>query len=354
MAKTDPIRLAIAGLGRAGMHMQCAELEGRGKLFKIVAVCDAIPARLEWAADKYGCKTYARVADMAADPDVEMVSVATRSVDHAAHATLALKAGKHVFLEKPMTVTVAEARALQRLSAKSKGDLYVRHNRRYESAFTHIREIIASGILGDVFEIKLRRNGFGRRNDWQTLQRYGGGQLLNWGPHIIDHALRFLDSPVKNMWSDLKQVAAAGNAEDHLKIVLTGKNGRVVDLEISGGAAIEEPAYLVFGSRGALQSNEADIRLRYLDPRRKLPPRKADPGTPGAMVFGSADKLKWIEKTIPVAPKKKVGMDMIWDDLHATVRKGKAFPISLDEAVAVMEVVSATKKGTRFERKARR
>lgn len=353
MAKAKPIRLAIAGLGRAGRFMQCEELKGREKFFEIVAMCDVLKARRDWAAETYKCNTYRRVEDLVADSNVEMVSIATRSVDHFAHAALALKAGKHVLVEKPMTVTHDEARKLRSLAARGRGKLYVRQNRRYEGAFCHIREIMASGILGDIFQISLRRNGYSRRDDWQTLKRFGGGQLLNWGPHIIDHALQMLDSPVKDIWSDLKQIAAAGDAEDHLKIILTGRNGCVVDLEISGGAAVGGPTYLVLGSRGALTCN-GSITLRYLDPRRKLAPRKADPASPPAMTFGSKDNLKWIEKTIPVDPKKKTSMTMIWDDLYQAVRNRKRFPIALDEAVEVMKVVSAAKKGTRFEVKGRR
>lgn len=342
MAK--PIRLGIVGLGRAGWGMHCRELEGKERRFTIVAACDLIPERCERMAERYGCATYGRVEHLVADPNVEMVDIATRSVDHCAHALLALRAGKHVFLEKPMTATYAEARRVQRAAAKAAGDLYVRHNRRFEAGFLHIREIIASGILGDVHTIKLARVGYSRRDDWQTLKEFAGGQLLNWGPHIIDHALQFLDSPVKSISSDLKRVAAVGDAEDHLKIVLTGENGRVVDVEISGGAAVGLPEYVVWGSKGGLISRGGSLELRYLNPRQKLEARTANPETPGAS-FGSPEKLKWVHKTIPVKPKRRYG---IWDELYKAVRLGKAFPITLDEAVGVMRVVSAVKKGTPF------
>ena len=349
MAKARPIRLAIAGLGRAGRFMQCEELKGREKLFEIVAMCDVLKDRREWAAETYGCNTYRRVEDLVADRNVEMVSIATRSVDHCAHASLALKAGKHVFLEKPMTVTHDEARKLRSLAARSKGTLHVRQNRRYEDAFCHIREIMASGILGDVFQISLRRNSYGRRDDWQTLKRFGGGQLLNWGPHIIDHALRLLESPVREMWSDLKKIAAVGDAEDHVRIVLKGENGRIVDLEISGWAAVSEPEYIVSGSKGALVCrNGREIELRHLDPKKKLPPRRPKAGTPKGVGFGSSEALKWVEKTIPVKPKLKIRMDGIWDHLHAAIREGRRFPITLDEALGVMEVISQAKEGTEF------
>ena len=342
MAKSNPIRLGLVGIGRAGWTMQCVELQGKEDKFRFVAACDILPERRKQMAERYGCRTYERIEDFLRDPKVEMVSIASRSVDHYKHAVLALKAGKHVFLEKPMCATYAEAARLKQLAARSRGKLYIRHNRRNEPAFLHICELIASGILGDVFEIKLARTSYSRRNDWQTLTEFAGGQMLNWGPHIVDHALRMLGSPVESLWSDCKRVAAVGDAEDHLKIVLRGRNGRVVDLEISGGAALKAPVYLIWGTRGGLLCrDETVIELRYLDPKQKLPPRRPDPGDPHHG-WGTPDPLRWIEKSIPVKPKKTWN---IWDELYGAVRKGTRFPISLDQAVEVMRVISAAKNG---------
>lgn len=349
MAKTDPIAVGILGYGRAGCGMQANELKGREDKFRIAAVCDILPARREKAAAAHpGCKTYARVEELLADHDVELVSVATRSCDHFQHAMMALKANKLVFQEKPFTMTFAEARKLRAEAAKHHDALFMRHNRRFEPMFQHVREILASRILGDVFEIKLRRNSFSRRDDWQTIGKFGGGQLLNWGPHIIDHALQFLGYEGDlEIWSDLKKVAAAGDSEDHLKIVMKNEKGLLVDLEISGGSALGEPEYLIAGTRGALKGSGKTITLRYWDPAVKPSKRKADPGTPEGG-FGSKDNLVWIEKEIEVAPKLKCSMTSVWDYLYDAVRKGKPYPITLDEAVAVMEVISTVKKGTPF------
>ena len=342
-----PVRLGIVGLGRAGWGMHCDELKGREDKFVFAAACDVIPDRRQKMAERYGCAVYERVEDLVKDPNVEVVDIASRSDDHFAHARLALKAGKHVFLEKPMSVNYKEAQRLLALAAKSKGKLYIRHNRRYEPAFQHIREIIASGILGEVFEIRLQRLGYQRRDDWQTLMSCGGGLLLNWGPHIVDHALRLLGAPVAKQWSDLKRIAAVGDAEDHFKIILTGTNGRLVELQVSGAMVTGQAEYLIWGSKGALTCAGEQISLKYLDPDKVLAPRQADPGTPGTG-FGNPDQLTWIEKTIPVSPAKKVDMNTIWDDLYATLREGVPFPILLDEALEVIKVISAAKKGTPF------
>jgi len=346
--KQQPIRVGIIGLGRAGWGMHCRELDARRETFTVVAVCDPLSDRREKAQECFGCRIYENAADLIADADVELVDVASRTTDHYEHVRMALEAGKHALVEKPMATTYAQARALQDLAARSTGQLFVRHNRRFEPAFQHIREIIAAGLLGDVFEVKLRRVRYQRRDDWQTLLAHGGGQLLNWGPHVVDHALQFLDSPVKDMWSDLKRVAAVGNAEDHVKIVLRGENGRLVDLEISGGAALTEPEYMIWGSRGALSCTGSTITLRYIDPAAPLAERQADPGTPDSG-YGTPEDLPWIEETFEAAPSNPVDISSMWDVLYAALRRGEPYPISLDEAVAVMRVISEARRGTPFE-----
>lgn len=349
MAKKRPIRIGLIGLGRAGWGMHVAELKGKEKLFQIVAVCDPITERLKAAAKKFGCKTYTEVKDLIADPNVELVDITSRSTDHVPHALMALKARKWVFLEKPMCLVYADALRLKRAA---KGRLFIRQNRRFEPAFQHIREIVASGILGHVYEIKLRRHGYNRRDDWQTLKSCGGGQLLNWGPHIIDHALRLMGAPIKEQRSELRRLVAAGDAEDHVNITFYGKNERRINLEISSGAALKEEEYTVFGTKGALTCTGESIHLRYLDPKQKLTTRRAKVGTPKLGSFGSKEKLKWIDKKIKAAPKTGCNMnDTMWLALYDTIRLKKAFPIKLDEAVEIMKIVEQVRKGTPFEMK---
>ena len=350
----DKIKVGIWGIGRAGWSMHCGEMGRYPEMFEIVAACDIEADRVKMMEDKYKCAGYTDGEAFLADRNIEMVSIATRSPDHTRHALQALAAGKYVFLEKPIALTYTDALKLKDATVKYPGKLYFRHNRRFEPAFQHISEIIASGILGDVYEIKLRRHGYQRRDDWQTIIDCGGGQLNNWGPHIIDHALRFLGSPVKDVWSDLKKVAAVGDAEDHLKIILKGENGRVVDLEISGGVALPEPVYAVHGSRGALIcKDEQDIQLKYLDPKQQLQDIEAKrPSPPLTSSFGNSEALKWRRETIMVEPAGGYTDPAdIWKHVYESIREGKPYPIKPEEAVEVVRVTEMVKKGTPFEMK---
>lgn len=342
---TQPIGVGIIGLGRAGWGMQSHELKSRSDKFRIVAGCDLEADFRKRLADACNCNVYKKIGSLLSDPAVELVSVASRTTEHVAHALMGLAAGKYVFLEKPIAVSYPEAMKLARAARRAPGRLFIRHNRRFEQAFNEIKRIVESGILGEVYNIKLRRHSYSRRDDWQTLKQCGGGQLLNWGPHIIDHALQFLDYSVEETWSDLKRIAAVGDAEDHVRIVMKGKGGCVVDIEISGGAALPEPEYTVHGSKGALVCTGNKIKMRHLDPAQKLPARKAKKGTPKEGGFGSPDALSWVEKELEAGGPPA---DVIWDHLYGAIRLGQKFPITLEQALAVMKTISAAKRGTEF------
>ncbi len=347
--RIDPIRIGIVGCGRAGWGMHKEELKAHGRKFKIVAACDTIKARRDMMAEEYDCAAYRTIEKLIADSTVELVDICTRSPEHVNHAILALKAGKLVFLEKPIALSLKEAKKLARVAASYPNSLFIRHNRRFESTFQHVHEIIDSGLLGEIYEIKLRRHSYQRRDDWQTLRKCGGGQLLNWAPHIVDHALRYLDGNVSSVWGDLRTVAAAGDAEDHVHIILKGgANGCVVDLEISGGVAMSEPVYRVFGSKGALTSDEKTIKLCYLNPKKKTSRRRAKSGTPDLGGFGSSDKLYWTKKEILVRPKTRCDCGDIWKHLYAAIREEIPFPITMEQSLQVMEIIEKTRCNTSF------
>lgn len=259
------VNVGIVGLGRAGFSMQCDEIDAVSDRFKIVAGCDDFePWRARMSKRYPSAAIYGRLEDMLKDPGIELVSIATRSVDHFRHSLQALKAGKDVLVEKPMCINYPEAVELHSVAAESGANLYVRHNRRFDPDFLHVKEIIESGVLGRIHTIKLCRAFFGPRKDWQALKEMGGGQLLNWGPHIIDHALQFLDAPeheIKDVWSCCQRLISGGDCEDHIKVILKGFDNCIVDVEISSAAALAEPEYIVWGTRGALSLALEDSKI---------------------------------------------------------------------------------------------
>lgn len=348
---SDKLRVGIIGLGRAGNKMHFGEIGKYADEYEIVAGCDWDPERREAAAKaRPGIRLFNSVEAIVNAPDIDMLTIATRSPDHVNHAIRALETGHYVVCEKPIAVTLWDALRLQEAGKRFPGKLFIRHNRRFETAFSHIRDIIASGKLGNVFEIKLRRHSYQWRPDWQTILACGGGQLLNWGPHLIDHALQFLEAPVESVWSDLKLVAALGDAEDHLKVLIRGTNGRLVDIEISGGVAIPEPVYCIHGSLGTLVCrDEKTIELKYYDGAERPTTPSSDANPPLEGGFGAASQPNWITETIPV--KSPVGdtPDKTWDYIYKAIRGIQPYPVTIEQAVEVVRVTDIIKAQSRIQ-----
>lgn len=346
---SKPIKVGVVGLGRIGMsvHREC--LKARPDKFTVVAACDLIPERCERYKEEFGCRTYTDIEEMINDPEVEVVDIATRSCDHYKHSKMALLAGKSVLVEKPFCETFEQAEELVKLGSQPAGPrIFVRHNRRFETGFIKVNEIIDSGILGQVYEIKLTRNEYQRRNDWQTIKEFGGGQLLNWGPHIVDHSIYFCGGAYTEMFSDIKRIAAVGDAEDHIKLVFKGVNGRIVDMEISGGVAVNTPEYVIYGSKGSLISEGNNLKLKYLDPSVELEEIKPDPNTPGSgAAFGNGEVLLWKEETVFIDPNDKT--DVVWDYFFDAFRNNKPYPITSAQALETVRTIQNAKRGTVFE-----
>lgn len=209
---SNAIKVGIVGLGRAGWGTIPKEMEKEKTkgLFEIAAVCDIIRKRVDTAVNAFGCKGYDCIEDLLKDPDVELVVIATRSIDHFRHAMMALKAGKNVVVEKPASINWGLVDELLAYGErKDTPRLYIRQNRRFESVFNEVLSKINSGILGTISEINIEERSYERRDDWQTLNEFGGGLILNWGPHIIDHAVILLGAPVLNQFGAMQRSAQA-------------------------------------------------------------------------------------------------------------------------------------------------
>ncbi len=176
MSEKEPIRVGIWGLGRAGFGMHTNELKKYGEEFTVVAACDIDAERFEKLHEKFPeAATYTDGEAFLNDANVELVSVAVRSPQHVDYAIRALDKGKMVFLEKPIALTTLGTAKLAEAIKAHPGKLFFRHNRRFELLFNQALDIMHSGILGDVFEIRMARHGFGFREDWQAIIDCGGG-----------------------------------------------------------------------------------------------------------------------------------------------------------------------------------
>ena len=345
--KRDALRVGLCGIGRAGFGMVRRDFQ-KLPYVRVVAGFDLLRERTRQLAEICGSRQYTGFDQLLSDEEVELVIVATRSHEHVPMGLRAMKAGKDVLVEKPMALDLAGADKLISAARKLGRKLYVRHNRRFDAPFLQAMEIVKSGKIGKLFAVQLRQGGYQRRSDWQTLKRFGGGQLLNWGPHVVDWGMQFIGGKATEVWADLKRIAAAGDAEDHVKLLIRGSSGVVVDIEISGAAAIVQPPWILMGTTGTLVIDGRNrCHLKYFN-AKELGRVKASGATPvggGGTHFSGSEEIRWREEEFPAAPAKPGNF---WAQLYRSIRKGTDFPITLEQARENMRVIALAKKGTRF------
>ncbi len=348
------VRIGILGFGTAGRTMHAVDLAKFPEQFEIVALCDHDSSRrANLPAEFAKLKLYDEIGAFLADPDIDLVTVATRNCDHTPHAVQALDAGKNVVIEKPVAISSAQALELVYASERHPGKLFLRHNRRFEAAFNQVKEIIDSGLLGNVYAVRVHRHPtFARRFDWQTTVGCFGGLLNNWGPHILDQALQLLESPVADLWSDLQHRVATGTAEDYFKVMLRGENGRVVDVEVSGNTTLPDDLYYAEGDRGSLvvPLAEKTVRLKYLDPDFKFTSLHADLGNRRTFdYYGNREVLPMVEKEIPIAPANgRNDLALMWLAVYDAIRNGKPYPIKLEEGLEVIRITEWARNASKF------
>ena len=367
------IKVGIAGMGRAGRFMHIPELLQLKDKFAIAAVCDIVPERVEDLPEGVGeVRRYTDFKRLAADPEIDLVSIATWSTCHVEQAIFALECGKFVVLDKPFALAYDEALKLQTAAEKHPGKLFLRFNRRFEPAFNAVREVLDSGILGNVGMVKVyRHTGYVRRFDWQTIVKRGGGLLNNWGPHLVDQALQLLGAPVKDLWCDLQHRVSAGDAEDQVKLLLRGENGRVADVEISNVVTIQANWYELWGDRGtlAVPAGGKIVKLKYLKPGLILPPLQAVDGTfPITAYKNQRDKLEFVEEERPVVTAARTYQhgrlvdpktvdhtagytyqDTMWGHVHAAVTDGVPYPIAIADGVEVVRITEEAKRASGYK-----
>jgi predicted dehydrogenase len=343
------VKFGVCGVGRFGAE-HCRFFSQDREKYELVALCDRDPARLSAIAAAFGGKGYLDFEEFLAAPEMELIIIATRSLDHARNAEQALAAGKTVLLEKPIGVTAGDYRLLQHLDKEYPGKLYFCHNHRFEPAFGNARDIVAQGLLGKVQVVKLcKHHDFMRRRDWQMRLDCGGGQLSVWGPHLIDQGLQLLGAPVREVFSYLRRILTPGDGDDHDKITLIGENDVAVEIEISNAVALPGPYCTLYGDRGTLMygQDQTRIHLSYLDPAFRWPEAVADTGNPVGKPMSAEQDLPWINETRDVTPDMSLWSYVqiaIADHLYKALRDGIPFPIRNAEALEVVRITEIVKQ----------
>lgn len=186
------------------------------------------------------------------ETDVDLVIVTTPNDTHFEYAAKALRAGKHVVLEKPFTNTLEEGRELIEIAKESGKILSVYQNRRYVSDFLTMKELLEKNLLGEVHEFTANYDRYRAEavpGSWREADLPGSGILYDLGPHIIDQALCLFGHP-QSITSDIRKQRSFSQVDDYFNIWLDYGFLKVI---LHSGMLVREPGprYMIQGTKGS-------------------------------------------------------------------------------------------------------
>ena len=338
------IRVGIIGQGRSGHDIHARALvKFVGDRYKVVAVTDPRPAQLVSDTLEKECARLADYRGLFRRTDLDLIVNASPSHLHVPITLEALRAGFNVLCEKPIARSAAEVDTLV-AAAKRKCRLFaIFQQSRFAPYFRQIRSVIDSGVLGRIVLVKMAWNSFGRRWDWQTLQEYNGGSLRNTGPHPVDQALQLFGTDIMpRVACVLDRATTFGDAEDVVKLLLSGPGRPTIDIEICSNSAYNSYGYVVNGTYGSLAGTTEHLDWKYFKPEEA--PKQTLTREPMPGRTWCSEELKWHAGSWDL-PKEGPG---IYDTmarefylaLYETIVDGKPLvvqPLEVRQQMAVME-----------------
>jgi len=330
------LRVGLVGYGYAGKTFH-APLIAAVPALELAAVASSDAAKVH--ADWPGMAVQASPAELLARDDLDLVVIATPNDTHFPLARDALMAGRHVVVDKPFTVALADARALVTLARERGRVLSVFHNRRWDGDFLTVRRLVADGALGRVVEMSSRHDRYRPevRQRWREGSGPGAGLWYDLGPHLVDQALQLFGRPLGiTLERDAMRDGALADDWFHASLRYDRLH---VHLHAGMLVAASAPRFAVHGTLASFVKEGLDAQEEALKAgvRPTWPPQPdwgVDQGRARRVTRASDGTA--IEEPVALQP----GAHPAYFAAVAAAIRGEApNPVPPEEAVAVMELI---------------
>ena len=326
----SPHRVALIGFGLAGKAFHAPLIAATPGL-ELAAI---VTSREEEVRALYPQAATGRsYAEALADPSIALVVLATPDHLHAEHAMAAIDAGKHLVIDKPLTPTLAEARRVAEHARLRGTMLSVFHNRRWDGDFLTLRDLVATGQMGDIAEMDSHFDRLkpGINHRWKDQR--DGGVWQDLGPHLVDQALVLFGRPLA-VSADLAVLKPGGLAADYACVTLRYPAARV-KLHMSQTRADHGLRLSVHGTKASFikhgldtQEEQSKVGMLPGDPQWGVDPQ------PGQLTQAGAAGASRVE-----AMRGDYGA--YYRGVAAALSDKTPPPVTAEEALAVMEVIEA-------------
>ncbi|SEL90581.1 Gfo/Idh/MocA family oxidoreductase [Parapedobacter koreensis] len=284
--------------------------------------------------------SYDTVDDLLNDDKIELVIVNTPNDTHVDYATKALKAGKHILVEKPFAPNSEDAKRLFDLGKEVGKHVMVFQNRRWDSDFKLLKRVVERETLGELIELHVRFDRYRLEKSPKIFKEQripGSGVLYDLGPHLLDQVISLFGKPDKSI-KIVSTHRPESEVDDFSTIVLTYPQGFTVFIHASLLVAHPLPAYVLHGTKGSFQKVRADVQEDQLqagispkDPAYGIEP----PGKEGLITIIKPNG----DRELRYREALKGDYNDLFNAIYGQLRKGEPFPVKQEEILWQMEIL---------------
>jgi len=287
--------------------------------------------------------SYNSIDELLEDKEIELVAVNTPGDTHYEFAKLALQAGKHVLIEKPAAATAAEVKELFALGREKGLEVMIYQNRRWDSDFQSVKQVIESGKLGKLIEVNFRFDRYKPELSPKAFKEAAGlkanGLVYDLGPHVLDQVISLFGKPLRY------SKTAGSNREnslvdDYFFFQLSYPNQ--LNVLVAGNLLTAQPmpAFVIHGTKGSYIKDRVDVQEEQLD--KNIWPTDAaygieTPGNDGKLTTFNADGSKQTE----VIPSLKGNYTGLFEAVYQSITNKKPFPVTEENILTQMELLEA-------------
>jgi predicted dehydrogenase len=332
------IRVGLIGYGYASRTFHAPLIEAVPGL-ELAAVSSSDAAKVR--AERPALRVHADPLELIASADIDLVVIPTPNDTHHPLARAALLAGRHVVVDKPFTVTLAQGEELVRLARERSRVLSVFHNRRWDGDFLTLEHLVREGTLGRIVEMTSAFDRFRPevRARWREGRDLGSGLWFDLGPHLLDQAVRLFGWP-QAIALDRAALRTDAVADDWFCARLRYEGLRVT-LRAGTLVAAPAPRFAAHGTQGSFVKAGLDLQEDAL----KSGARPAGPADPAWGVDPVPARLVLRDEAGALAerllPLLRGDYPLYYAELAAAIRGEGANPVPAEEALDVIALVEA-------------
>jgi predicted dehydrogenase len=292
-------------------------------------------------AKELGIKAYGSLEELLGDDKVDIVLVSTPNDLHKPIAIRAMRAGKNVVSEKPVTLSSRDLQEIMDVSRETGRFFTVHQNRRWDEDFLTMKKIYDEQMLGDIHRIESRVHGSrGIPGDWRQEKEHGGGMVLDWGVHLLDQLLLMMGkTKLKTVYATITNVTNQ-LVDDGFTAHMVFETGCEAVVEVGTSNFINLPRWYMLGQNGTAVIEDWNLKGKIVYATGKseadVVPVRTAAGLTKTMAPRRADTIRTME-----LPAVKSDIRDFYRNVMNVISQKEESKIKLPEVMRVMKLMEA-------------